>query len=251
MGPARGVHIDSYRAEAYGMLYVLQFLKRLQRILRLPLILCKRITPIMVKRRPETRTPEISIMNSESDEAYAALVRDAQQSIASAVTHAHSDNEEAESHRLRQRDLHRIAATYQASDDRENEDAMVKYHDYEILEVEVAIPHGISIANNERNHEAEAVYPLSQTLQPGDSARSPPREIHSDDEEECINFLPESEIQEIAMFEAVYPLSQTPLPGNSARNPPREIHSNNKEECINFLAAPGGEMDEAIACLSR
>ena len=28
MGPARGVHIDSYRAEAYGMLYVLRFLKR-------------------------------------------------------------------------------------------------------------------------------------------------------------------------------------------------------------------------------
>ena len=29
MGPARGVHIDSYRAEAYGMLSVLRFLKRL------------------------------------------------------------------------------------------------------------------------------------------------------------------------------------------------------------------------------
>ena len=33
MGPARGVNIDSYRAEAYGMLSLLCFLKRLAEFL--------------------------------------------------------------------------------------------------------------------------------------------------------------------------------------------------------------------------
>ena len=142
-------------------------------------------------------------MISESEEAEAMLLgRNAQHSFVSAVRHTHSTNEDEQTQRLRETDAQRIAVNHQVIDARETEEAMARYQDYALLEEVGDIPlYGISIENAETIHDTEVAHLPRHASQPGVSESSPPRESHSGEDEECSNALPESEIQEMAMFQ--------------------------------------------------